>query len=117
MRTVAELQDELERLGHPRVWVGRADDPSTPRVDGMWLVTPDAGRWRAAVWERGQESHAELFDSEADAVAALASRVLRPPPTGPAMSDDERRALHQREQQKAKAELRKLRDGRGRRDG
>jgi hypothetical protein len=114
VRTVEELQDELERIGRSREGVGRGDDPATPRVDGMSLVTPDAeGRWRTSIWERGEESYEQVYPTEEAAVTALADRILRPPPTGPAMSDDERRAMQAQVQEKARAELRRMREERG----
>jgi hypothetical protein len=118
VRTVEDLQDELERMGRSREGVGRGDDPATPRADGMSLVTPGAdGRWRTSVWERGKESDEQVYSTEAEAVTALAARVLRPPPSGPRMSDEERRAMNRHEQEKARAELRRMREDRERRDG
>jgi hypothetical protein len=112
LKTVEELQDDLERHGRPRYWVQRAEDRDSPRLEGVIVVTRiDDGTWKAATWGRGEEVHPRVFSSEAEAVSHLAEELLRPMPTGEATSEAERQAANARMQAKARETLRRW-DGR-----
>ncbi|MFC4555589.1 hypothetical protein [Georgenia faecalis] len=104
MSTVEDLRARLAEAGLDPDDVGRAEDRSLPRIDGVLLLRTTETGVRVSTWERGQEHFPLDFASEAEAVDYLAPRLLARRSVW-SRTEDEANESRRRMQEKARRAL------------